>query len=277
MRYKIAADSSANLREMEGVDFASAPLTIITDERQFVDDEGLDLDDMLSHLASYKGRSGTACPSVGDWLEAFGDAEGVFAVAITSGLSGSYGASLQAKEVYEQTHPGRRVCCLDSLSAGPEPAIICEKLKELISQELDFDEIEKQIREYMTHSHLVFVLKSLNNLARNGRVSPIVAKAVGLLGIRIVGIAGEEGTLQSLHKCRGERSALHASLEEMKKHGYKGGKVRVAQCQNSQGAVAFADLVRESYPFADIRVTHTTGLCSFYAEPGGLMIAYEDL
>ena len=63
----------------------------------------------------------------------------------------------------------------------------------------------------------------------------------------------------------------------MKKHGYKGGKVRVAQCQNSQGAVAFADLVRESFPFADIRVTHTTGLCSFYAEPGGLMIAYEDL
>ena len=48
MRYKIAADSSANLREMEGVDFASAPLTIVTDERQFVDDEGLDLDDMLS-------------------------------------------------------------------------------------------------------------------------------------------------------------------------------------------------------------------------------------
>ena len=90
MRYKIAADSSANLREMEGVDFASAPLTIVTDERQFVDDEGLDLDDMLSHLASYKGRSGTACPSVGDWLEAFGDAEGVFAVAITSGQKDLY-------------------------------------------------------------------------------------------------------------------------------------------------------------------------------------------
>ena len=70
MIYKIVADSSCDFYTMEGVDFASAALTIITDERQFRDDPNLDLDEMLDYLSAYKGRSGTSCPNVGDWLEA---------------------------------------------------------------------------------------------------------------------------------------------------------------------------------------------------------------
>ena len=277
MAYKIVADSSCDFFTMEGVDFASAALTIITDERQFRDDPNLNLDEMLDYLSSYKGRSGTSCPTVGDWLAAFGDAEGVFAITITSSLSGSYGAAMQAKEVYESSNPGRKVCCLDSLSTGPELTLIAEKLRALIHEGLDFDEIEARIREYMTHTHLIFILKSLNNMARNGRVSPIVASAVGLLGIRILGIASAEGTLQSLRKCRGEQSALQALMEDIRKRGFKGGSVRIAHCRNSKGAVAVADLIRKDHPFCDIRVTAMAGLDSFYAEPGSIMVGYSDL
>lgn len=277
MAYKIVADSSCDFYTMEGVDFASAALTIVTDERQFRDDPNLDLDEMLDYLAAYKGRSGTSCPNVGDWLEAFGDAEGVFAITITSSLSGSYNAAVQAKAEYESAYPGRRVCCLDSLSTGPELTLIAEKLRMLIGEGLDFDEIERRIREYMSHTHLIFVLKSLNNMARNGRVSPLVAGAVGLLGIRILGIASDEGTLQSLRKCRGEQPALQAMMEDVKKRGFKGGSVRIAHCRNSKGAVAAADLIRKEYPFCDIRVTEMAGLDSFYAEPGSIMVGYEDI
>ena len=175
MSYKIVADSSCNLLHFEGVDFASVPLKIVTDKKEYVDDENLDSTLMLEELAAYKGRSGTACPNVGEWLEAFGQAEKVFAVAITSSLSGCYNACVQAKEEYEHEHPDRRVCCLDSLSAGPELVLIMEKLRELINQGLDFDEIERRIREYMKHTHLMFMLESVDNLAKNGRISPLAA------------------------------------------------------------------------------------------------------
>lgn len=276
MSYRIAVDSSSNLPALDGVEFASAPLTIITDERQFVDDETLNLDGMLDYLISYKGKTGTSCPNVGEWLNAFGDAEGVFVVTITSALSGSYGSAVQAREVYLQMHPDRKVCVLDSLSTGPEMVLIAEKLRELINSGASFEEIEEQIRDYMRHSRLIFVLKSLNNMARNGRVPAIVAKAIGLLGIHILAEASDEGTLQSLHKTRGEKAAVKLMVEEMKKRGYKGGKVRIAQCRNSTGAVAFADLIRAEFPAADIHVTHTTGLCSYYAEIGGIMVGYDD-
>ena len=275
MNVKIVADSSANLLVYEGIPYASVPLKIVTAEREFVDDAALNTGDMLTYIEGYNGKSGTACPSVGEWLEAFGDAEYVFTVAITSNLSGSHNAAVQAKAVYEEQHPERKVCCLDSLSTGPEMVLIVEKLKELIDSGLSYEEVETAIREYMTRTHLLFMLESVQNLAKNGRVNPLIAKAVGFLGIRIVGKASDVGTLQQLHKCRGEKKGLDMVLEEMKAHGFTGGKVRIAHAHNPSAAQAMLDLVQANFPDIEATINPMTGLCCFYAERGSVMIGFE--
>ena len=275
MGYKIVSDSSSNLQGLEGVAYASVPLKIVTAEKEYVDDAGLDTALMMKELAAYKGRSGTACPSVGEWLEAFGQAENVFAVTITSSLSGCYNSCVQAKAAYEET-PGRRVCCLDTLSTGPEMVLIIEKLRELINAGLDFDQIEGSIREYMKHTHLVFMLESVDNLAKNGRVSPLIARAVGVLGIRIVGKASDEGILQQLHKCRGENRGLDTLLREMEAHGYKGGRVSISHGCNEPAALALRDRIKACYPRAEISVLPFAGLCSYYGEKGGILAGFED-
>ena len=161
------------------------------------------------------------------------------------------------------------------LSAGPELVVIAEKLRELIKAGKAFDEIGAGIRSYMKRTRLIFTLESLNNMAQNGRVSPLVAKACGLLGIRIVGQASSEGTLQPLHKSRGTAKALKIMLAEMKKNGYQGGKVRIVHCQNEAAAQEFRKLILGEFPEGDVTVGPMTALCSFYAEAGGLMIGYE--
>ena len=275
MTMKIVADSSANLLTFAGVPYASVPLKIIAGEKEFVDDASLDTGDMLSYLESYPGKSGTACPGVGEWLEAFGDAEGVFTVAITSNLSGCHNAAVQAKAVYEEEHPGRKVCCLDSLSTGPEMVLIVEKLKELMDSGLTFEQIEEQIREYMKKTHLMFMLESVENLAKNGRVSPLIAKAVGFLNIRIVGKASDVGTLQQLHKARGEKKGIEILLTEMENHGFTGGKVRINHAHNRSAAEALLKAVQEKYPNIEPVIEPMTGLCCFYAERGSVMIGFE--
>ena len=102
MGMKIVIDSGSNIQEMEGVEFASVPLTIVTEEREFRDDANLDVQEMTDFLKQFQGKSGSACPGVGDWLEAFGDAEEVFCMTIISLLSGSYNAAMIAKEQYEE-------------------------------------------------------------------------------------------------------------------------------------------------------------------------------
>lgn len=275
MNVKIAADSSANLLVYDGIPYASVPLKIVAGETEFVDDAALNTGDMLTFLEGYSGKSGTACPSVGDWLEAFGDAEYVFTVAITSNLSGCHNAALQAKAVYEEQYPERKVCCLDTLSTGPEMVLIVEKLKELIDSGLSFEEVETQIREYMKKTHLVFMLESVENLAKNGRVSPLIAKAVGFLNIRIVGKASDVGTLQQLHKCRGEKKGLETMLLEMENHGFTGGKVRINHAHNPSAAEALRKLVESRYPNIEATINPMTGLCCFYAERGSVMVGFE--
>lgn len=276
MQYKIVADSSSNVRSLDGVAFANVPLKIITKEKEYVDDQTLDLAQMVEELKAYKGTSGTSCPNVMEWLEAFGEADVVFAIAITSNLSGSCNAVRQAAEEYMEEHPGRKVCVLDSLSAGPELRLIAEKIRECILAEESFEEIEAKTRAYMQHTHLLFTLQSLANLARNGRVSPAVAKLAGVLGIVIVGKASDVGTLQQMHKCRGEKRAIDTLYKEMKAHGYAGGRVRIGHNFNLNGAHQLQSIILEEFPDADISIEQSTGLCLFYAEEGGLMVGYED-
>ena len=104
-KIKIVADSSCDKFSLEHTEFACAPMKIITADREFVDDRALDVNEMVAYLDSYKGRSKSSCPNVNDWLEAFGDADDVFCVTITSGLSGSFNSARLAKEEYESKIP----------------------------------------------------------------------------------------------------------------------------------------------------------------------------
>lgn len=274
-KIKIVADSSANLLALDGIDFAAAPLKINAAEQEFVDDQNLDVEQMVDFFNNYKGKSKTSCPSPADWLDAFADADEVYCVAITSGLSGSYNAACVAKQMYEAEAPGRQVCVIDSLSAGPEMVLIIEKLEEYVAQGMSFEWISQKIADYRQQTGLVFMLQSLKNFAANGRVSPAVAKLAGVLGIRIVGRASDQGTLEPTNKCRGEGKALNALLDNLKKAGLQQGKVRIAHCRNEAAANALAEQICDQFPKVDVQISKCRGLCSYYAENGGLLVGFE--
>lgn len=277
MRYKLVADSSANVFSMAGVDYASVPMKIITTQAEYVDDTALDVAAMVDEIKVTKGKSGTSCPNMQDWLDAFEGADRIFAVTITSNLSGAHASCVQAAADYEAENPGARVCVIDSLSAGPELGLILDKLKGWIHEGRDFDRMAADIKEYLSHTHLSFSLESLTNLARNGRVSPAVAKIAGVLGIRVVGVASDHGTLEPLHKVRGEKKALETLFDDMKNRGYKGGTVRIANCFNEEAADYLENLLRREFPKATVQHEPCSALCSFYAERGGLLVGYEDI
>ena len=275
MQFKIVADSSCDFKTLERVPFEAAPLKIITGDKEYVDDERLDVADMVATLLTYNGRSSTSCPNVGDWLAAFGDAQYVLCVTITATLSGSYNAAMQAKAHYEEMYPNRKVYVLNSLSAGAELGLILHKMEELVLAGLSFEEICKEIEAYHSRTGLLFVLESMKNLANNGRVSPLVAKMAGLLGIRVVGRASDKGDLEQLHKARGEKKALEVTVESMKELGLTDGKVYIAHCMNETAALGLKALLNKELPKVEVTIYPTGGLCSFYAEKGGLMIGFE--
>lgn len=270
MNIKIVADSSSNLLNLEDANYESVPLKIVTSEQEFSDNSDLNVSDMLEYLKKYKGTTSTSCPNVHDWLEAFEGADAVFAVTISSQMSGSCTAAMQAAQDFEG-----KVYVIDSLTTGPEMELIVEFLRDRIREGMAFEEICTAVDEYRKHTRMVFSLESLHNLAKNGRVSHAVACLAGVLGIRLVCKASDEGMLEPLHKCRGEKRTYETLFNVIKELGYHGGKIRIAHCFNNRGASTLACMIQNLFPNVDIDIRNTTGLCSYYAEMGGLMLGFE--
>ena len=205
---RIVVDSSASLYALDGIDFAAVPLKIVTDEREYLDDGTLDAVEMATTLRTYKGKTSTSCPNIGDWLEAYEGADEIYAITITGTLSGSCNAAQLAAEEYQAEHPGAHVFVLDSLSAGPELVLLAEHIRDLLAEGMAFDDVCEEMLRYRHHTHLLFSLESLANLARNGRVKPAVAAVARMLNIRVIGKASDVGELDVLCKTRGEHGAL---------------------------------------------------------------------
>lgn len=273
MNYKIVSDSSSNL--LQGTQwFQSVPLKILG-QQEYIDDGSQDVAEMVHHLKHFKGKSSSSCPNVSDWLDAFEGHQCIFAVTITQRLSGSYNAAVQAANTYREEHPDARIYVIDSMAAGPEMAMIVDKIRTLMDQGLDPDQVMEQVKDYQSHLYTLFCLESLTNLARNGRVNPTVAKLAGVLGIRVCGEA-QQGQIVPIHKARGAKKALNTLVEMIVERGFHDGcLLRVAHCFAPETAQALGDAILEKFPNARFQMETTGVLCSYYAEQGGLMIGFE--
>lgn len=275
MKRKIIADSSCDIWTLNDVDFAVAPLTISTDEKNYLDNQSLDVHLMSEDLSHYNGTSHTSCPSIGAWTDCFEDADEIFVVTMTSGLSGTYNSAMSAKGIYEEDHPDVKIHIFDTLSTGPEMRLLIEKIKEMIQEDLPFEEIIEKGNRYMKHTHLFFALKSLHNFAQNGRINKALASAIGVLNISIFATASDQGTIEMISKCRGEKKVVRSMISHLEDAGYHGGKIRISHAENLKLAQTIKNQILEFYPHADIIIYPMGGLCTYYAEKGGIILGCE--
>ena len=279
MTWKIVADSGCDYREITDLanqtKFESVPLTIQIDNEIFVDNAHLDIDDMMEKMYATSTASKSACPSPDDYLRSFEGAENIFVVTITGSLSGSHNSAQLAKKLFLEENPTANIHVIDSLSAGGEVDLIVKKLNDLIKEGLSFEQVVEAITHYQANTKLLFVLAKVDNLVKNGRLSKLIGAVVGLLNIRMVGEASDTGTLELLQKARGAKKALTAAVDEVLKAGYKGGRIIIAHRNNEKFCQQFSEVIKEKFPAADISFLPTSGLCSFYAEEGGLLMGYE--
>lgn len=274
MKRIVVCDSSANYFTFPPLNYAYVPLKILVDGETFVDKEGIDLEEMVTKMENSK-TSSTACPSVGEWLEAFEGYDEVIAIAISEKLSGSYNSAMVARNEYLEEHPDARVEVIDSRMTGAGMTMLMEVIIDCEKKGMNLDEIMAAIAEYRTHLHLCFSLNSLSNLAKAGRVTPLVAKLFGVLGLRMLGRASDEGTIDPVNKVRGDRAGIKAIVSEMELKGFEGGKVRITHTLDLPLAESLRQAILEKWPGSDVVVSENTGLCSFYSERHGLIIGYE--
>lgn len=283
MTVKIVADSGANLTSgrLGNYETQIVPLSLIQGSTTWTDDESFD--QAAFNQAARSGiQTSSACPSITSWLTAYEDADEIYVFTISAELSGSYNSARQAAELFlekyeSQENAGRqlKIHVFDSRSAGPGEYLGMQKVAELKDQGKSFAEVVAAVNDYLQERvKLFFCLKSMTNLANNGRVAPAAAKIAGLLKICVYGWA-DKGLIVPLGKAQGEKKAWKNLARIIKDQGYRGGKMVINHAGNLEGAESFHDVALADFPGAKITLGDCRGLCSFYAEEGGLMIGVE--
>ena len=76
-------------------------------------------------------------------------------------------------------------------------------------------------------------------------------------------------------KTRGVSRVVNAIIEDMRERGFRSREIIISHCQNPALAEKLRDRVLEHWSNAKITILRTRGLDSFYAEHGGLIVAYN--
>ena len=273
---KLIIDSSSNMKSDPDHNVEVVPLTISFGGKDYIDDQNLNIREFLNDMNQNQVAGKTTCPSIQAWLNALEGTEKAIIITMTSGMSGTFSSALQAKTMYEEKHPTSQIIVVDSRSAGPELTIVLHGIEKMIQGDIRFVDLEEVIAKFRMRTHLLFILQSLHNLSLNGRVSPVAAKVAGLLKINLIGTASKEGKLEPLTKARGMKKSMRELLKYMKDDNYHGGEVIIDHCENEKDAEIIKDKILAEYPDAQVTIRPMRGLCSFYAEEGGIMVGFHE-
>lgn len=278
MDWKIVTDTGSNIREInnlpENIAFDIIPLILHIDNEDYIDTPDLDTE-MLNQKVAEASKSSSACPAPGVYAEKFAGAENVICFTISSELSGSYNSADQGKQLALEENPDANIYIFDTNSAGGEMDLLVFKAIELVKEGMNFHEVVDELNKYHEKTYVGYMLKSIENLVKNGRVNKVVGSLVGLLNIHVIGIRSEEGTIEMSNRARGEKRALNTFINDIIEAGFSGKVMEIGHVNNETLAKKFSEKILEKFPQTDIRIRPTSGLCSFYAERGGLIVGYE--
>ena len=257
----------------DNIYFSTVPFVITVDGRDYVDNEEIDVHELVTAMAS-SSKSHTSCPSPHDWMTEFGEEGDVFAITISSNLSGSYNSACTARQMILENDPDRNIEILDSRGTGPSLNMIIDKLNALIGQGLSFEGVKTEIHKYMEEHKLIFALSSYHNLVNNGRMPKLAGIVLGHLGLWGVGIASDEGTIKMKKIAKGGKKTLQVIMNDFKDRVANKGVIVISHCENEQFADNLKKAALAAYPGFEVKIMPTRGLCSYYAEKGGIIVGF---
>lgn len=278
----ILADSCCDLSPelLKKTQARVAPLTITIDDTHYVDDGTVDIPPYLAAMKASKNPVRSACPSPDLYAEDIKAADDdCFIITLSSKLSGSHNAAVLGVQLAEEDMPEKKVHVFDSESASAGETYLALMIHDLIAAGKSFEQIVETVEEKIRSMHTLFVLDSLDNLVKNGRISKAVALLANVLSIRLLMSDDGHGSIKNISKARGIKGALTQMVETCRKHteGLAAASQRlvISYCNCPERARQVRDMIREKCPaIGEIVMTPTSALSSMYANDGGVVIAY---
>jgi len=278
MSYRIIADSCMDLPDYLKNDpnIKLVPLTLTVDEETIVDDDSFNQQEFIRKMKNSPKSPKSSCPSPDAYMEHMDYDGDIYIITMSSQLSGSYNSAQLAKKLYLEENPHKNIEVFDSRSASVGQTLIALKIRELIEKNLPFEKVVNMVNAFRDSLKTKFVLESLDNLRKNGRLSGLGAFIASALNIKPVMGATPEGNICKLDQARGMQKSL-VLMAKMIEQDVKDAHEKIlgiAHCNNRERAEYFKEEVLRRVTFKDCIIVDTTGVSTLYANEGGIIAAY---
>lgn len=277
INYRIVVDSCGEFTEDMKKDphFAHAALHLSIDGEQFVDDETFDRLDFLAKMKASPNCPKSSCPSPEVYRAAFDcGAEHLYAITLSAELSGSYNSAVLGMNLFLENHPDAKVHVFNSCSASVGETLIAKKIAEYEEAGLDFEAIIEKVDDFILHMHTYFVLESLDNLRKNGRLSAVKALVATALNIKPV-MGADHGVIIKLDQARGITKGLARMCELATRRAGKPEEKRavIAHVNCPERALQVKAELEKRGNYREIVITGAAGVATVYAGDGGIVLA----
>lgn len=209
---KIIADSTCDLPQflLEKYDISIAPLTIIIDNKAYLDKIDITADKLFNIIESSNTEISTSMPSPMEYLKIINKAieEGhneILCICMSSGTSGAYQSAVLSKEYFYEENPNTecKIHIVDSfcMSHGSGYLILkCARLKEAGAS---FDELIAFAETYKKRIRHFLSVDDLHHLIKSGRLSNASAFIGKLLMLKpIMSMKNGKGAIVGVERGR---------------------------------------------------------------------------
>lgn len=277
--YKIISDSSCDLNkdEIKNMNVSYVPFKITIDGKEYVDDNNFNLSEFLNHMKNSPNPIKTSCPAPFEYMQEIerNKDKDIYLVTISSKLSGSFNAAQVAAEEAREKYPEIKIGLIDSKSASAGQTRTVLKLLDYLKEDSTFEETMDKIKEFIDSQITMFVLESLQNLIKNGRIKKSAGLIANVLNIRPI-MKSNDGEIELYEMNRGMKKSLERLALAVGKENKDNSNniICISHVDAKERADNLAQRFRELYKPKDIIVCQTNGLSAGYADIGGIVIAF---
>lgn len=274
MEYNLIVDSCTDfIKETE--DIPRIPFRILIENEEIID-ENLDINTLIAKMKNTKNQIKTACAPPEEFMNKLHEEANNFIVTISGQLSGSYNSAMVAVETFKEKFPKSFVHVFDTKTACAGETMIAIKVKQLIEENLNPSEIIEQTNKYITKLKTLFILESLDNLAKNGRITNFKAMLANIMHIVPIMGANDEGQIVLEEQVRGKKKAFTRLIDMIAEYNvdYENTVLGITHVDCLEKAEKLRDDIIAKYPFKDIKIFKSSGLSTVYADDGGIVIAF---
>lgn len=198
----------------------------------------------------------------------------VLTIAFSSGLSGTCSAAFMAADEVRADYPERKLYVIDSLQASAGEGLMVHYALENRAKGMSIDEnaawIEKNIQNFIAW----FTVNDLMHLHRGGRVSAASAIVGSLVRIKPIMRVDENGKLAVYEKCPGRKRSIRVLADKIKADIVhpENQILTISHGDCADEAQQLADLLKESLPVKDVRISFVGSVIGAHTGPGVIAV-----